>query len=355
MHEYLRDLQTISPILFLLGGLLLGIFSEKIVLPRIKKSCIKFKWEGYSIILESVSKVVTFWLILGSILFAISNITISKPVLTILDRILRIIFLVSGITVFVKIAFGLIAFYTKKGKALASIFTNVTLLVAFIVGILMILQTCDIPITPVLTALGVGGLAVALALQDTLSNIFAGLHIIASRGIRPGDFIKIDTGQEGYVIDVTWRNTKIRELSNNMVIIPNAKLASNIITNYYQPDKEMSLFIPVRVSYDSDLDKVEKITCEVAKEVLQSIAGCVATYEPRIYYHTFGDSGIDFKAFLRIQEYANQFLVKHEFVKRLFKRYKQEGINIPFPIVTVYSRNDFSQEAELVKTLVTKE
>lgn len=351
MHEYLRDLQMISPVFLLLAGLLLGVFLQKIVIPRIQRASVKFKWEGYSIILESFSKVVAFWVILASILLTISYVEISKPVLVLIDRILRILFLISVITIFVKIAFGLIGLYTKKGKALASIFTNVTILIAFIVGILMILQTCEIPITPVLTALGVGGLAVALALQDTLSNIFAGLHIIASKGIRPGDFIKLDTGQEGYVIDVTWRNTIVRELSNNMVIIPNAKLASNIITNYYQPDKEMSLIVPVRVSYDSDLDRVEKITYEVGKEILQTITGGVTTYEPRVYYSTFGESGIEFRVILRIQEYSNQFLIKHEFIKKLFKRYKQEGIKIPFPVITVYTKNDFQQELELAKTL----
>lgn len=349
MHEYLRDLKTMLPLFFISGGLLLGIFLEKFLVPKIQKASVNFKWEGYSIILDSLSKVITFWFILASILFAIADISISKPVLMILDRILRILFLVSVLSVFVKIAFGLIALYTKKGKALASIFTNVTLLIAFVVGILMILQTCDIPITPVLTALGVGGLAVALALQDTLSNMFAGLHIIASKGIRPGDFIKLDTGQEGYVIDVTWRNTIIRELSNNMIIIPNAKLASNIITNYYQPNKEMSLIVHVRVSYDSDLDKVEKVTCEVGKEILQNITGGVSTYDPRVFYHTFGDSGIDFKVILRIQEYSNQFLIKHEFIKKLFKRYQEEKINIPFPIVTIYSSNDSTKNLSVLK------
>jgi small-conductance mechanosensitive channel len=86
----------------------------------------------------------------------------------------------------------------------------------------------------------VGGLAVALALQDTLSNLFAGLHIIASKKLLPGDYFLLDSGEEGYVQDVNWRNTFIRTLRNNMIVVPNARLASAILTNYYQPSSEMA-------------------------------------------------------------------------------------------------------------------
>ncbi|CAD7782745.1 MAG: Small-conductance mechanosensitive channel [Candidatus Methanoperedenaceae archaeon GB50] len=183
-------------------------------------------------------------------------------------------------------------------------------------------------------------MAVALALQDTLANLFAGLHIVATKKVRPGDYIKIETGEEGYVTDITWRDTTIRQLPNNIVIIPNSKLASAIVTNYYFPERELAVLVQVGVSYDSDLEKVEKVTIEVAKEVMQEVSGGVPEFNPFIRYHTFDDFSINFTVILRAKEFVDQYLVKHEFVKRLKKRYDQEGIEIPFPIRTVFLKKD---------------
>jgi small-conductance mechanosensitive channel len=221
-----------------------------------------------------------------------------------------------------------------------SLFANLTKLLVFLLGALIILQTLNISVTPILTALGVGGLAVALALQDTLSNLFSGLQIIASNQVRLGDYVKLESGEEGYVIDITWRNTAIRALPNNMVIVPNSKLASTLVTNYHQPEKEMSVLVQVGVSYQSDLKKVEQITIDVAQEVMQEVEGGVREFEPFIRYHTFGDSSVNFSVILRGREFTDQFLIKHEFIKRLHERYQQERIEIPFPIRTIHIKKE---------------
>ncbi|NCP83805.1 MAG: mechanosensitive ion channel family protein, partial [Bacteroidetes bacterium] len=213
-----------------------------------------------------------------------------------------------------------------------SVTQNITRLVVFGIGILIILNSFGVSITPILATLGVGGLAVALALQDTLSNLFAGFHITVARQVRIGDYIKLESGEEGYVIDINWRTTKIRMLPNNVVLVPNDKLAKVIITNYYLPEKEMAVLINVGVHYNSDLKKVEKVTCEVAKEVMKEVLGGVPGFDPFIRYHTFGDFSINFTVILRAKEFVDQYLVKHEFVKRLHERYAKEGINIPYPI-----------------------
>jgi small-conductance mechanosensitive channel len=178
-----------------------------------------------------------------------------------------------------------------------------------------------------------------LALQDTLANFFAGIHILTSRQVRPGDFVKLSTGEEGYVADVTWRYTTIRQLPNNLTIVPNAKLASAILTNYYLPDQELAVLVPVGVSYGSDLARVEAVTIEVAREVMREVRGGVPQFEPFIRYGAFGDSSIDFTVILRGREVVDQYLIRHEFIKRLHRRYQADGIEIPFPIRTVYLRS----------------
>lgn len=217
----------------------------------------------------------------------------------------------------------------------ATIFVNIARIVVIMIGALVLLDSLGIAIAPLLTALGVGGLAVALALQDTLSNLFAGVHILASRKVLPGDFIQLDNGMEGYVVDTNWRNTTVRQLPNNIVIVPNATLASSVVTNYHQPERETSVSIPVGVSYDSDLDHVERVTCEVGLEVMRDVDGAVPAHQPFIRYNAFADSSINFSVILRATEVTNQHLIKHEFIKRLHRRYRAEAIEIPFPIRTV--------------------
>jgi small-conductance mechanosensitive channel len=187
----------------------------------------------------------------------------------------------------------------------------------------------------VLTALGVGGLAVGLALQDTLANFFAGIHILTSGQVRPGDFVRLESGEEGYVVDVTWRYTTIRQLANNVTIVPNSKLASAITTNYYRPDLELAVLVPVGVSYASDLAHVENVTVDVARNVMREVPGGVAGFEPFIRYGAFGDSSITFTVIMRATEVVSQYLLRHEFIKRLHERYRREGIVIPFPMRTL--------------------
>jgi small-conductance mechanosensitive channel len=217
----------------------------------------------------------------------------------------------------------------------ATIFVNITRVLVLALGLLVLLDSLGVAITPLLTALGVGGLAVALALQDTLTNLFAGVHILASRKVQPGDFIQLDNGMEGYVVDTNWRNTTIRQLPDNLVIVPNATLAGSILTNYNRPQQEMSVLVQVGVAYDSNLEHVERVTCEVGSEVMRSVEGAVTAHQPFIRYHTFSDSSINFSVVLRAAEVTAQYLVVHEFIKRLHRRYQMEGIQIPFPIRTI--------------------
>jgi len=338
------EFTEISSLILSLGvaiaAILFGIIFQRIVLSYLKKIAAKTKWEGDDIIVNAFKGAVVylFFTLLGLYL-AISVSPLSEDLSHLLQNIILVIIILSVTWLLTNIATGFLELYAGRFKDAipqTTIFKNLTKIVIITIGFLIILQTLGISITPILTALGVGGLAVALALQDTLSNLFSGLHIILSKQVKTGDYIKLESGEEGYVVDITWRNTTIRMLANNIVIVPNSKLASIIITNFCLLEKAMSLLIQVGVSYDSDLKKVERVTIDVAREVMETVAGGVTEFEPFIRYHTFDDSSINFTVILRAREFVNQYLVKHEFVKRLHERYKKEGIEIPFPIRTVY-------------------
>src|SRR5688572_21140835 len=208
------------------------------------------------------------------------------------------------------------------------------------IGLLVILNGLGLSITPMLTALGVGGLAVALAMKEPLANSFAGVFLTLGGQIRLGDYVKLDSGQEGYVADFSWRSTRLRMLPNNLVIVPNAKLAQAIVVNHHLPSQDLAVLVEVGVDYTSDLTHVEHVVTDVGRAVMTEVPGGIAGFEPFIRYHTFADSSVNFTVILRAAEFVDQYVIKHEFIKRLHARFAREGIVIPFPIRTIVQREE---------------
>jgi len=283
-----------------------------------------------------------------SIYLALRFSILPQNIVEIVGNILLVLGIISITLVISNTTLALIKFQAKRAKTttpVTSLMQNIARIVIYILGILIILYSLNIQITPILATLGVGGLAVALALQGTLSDLFAGFYISASKQIKIGDYIKLESGEEGYVTDINWRATQIRMLPNNMILVPNEKLSKVIVTNYYLPQKELAILLNLGVHYGSDLRKVEQVTIEVAKEVMKEVTGGVPEFEPFIRYHTFGDFSINFTVILRAKEFVDGYLVKHEFVKRLHERYRTEGIVIPFPIRAInYEQEQTEQE-----------
>lgn len=234
-----------------------------------------------------------------------------------------------------KLLNNLIGVYSYKVdilKASGGVARTFVRIIVISLGLLILLDSFGVSITPILASLGIGSLAVALALQPTLENFFSGIQIVMDKPVQLGQFIKLESGEEGYVEKLGWRSTWIRMLPNNVVVVPNKVLVNSKILNYYYPQTELAVLVQVGVHYDSDLKRVEEITCEVAKEVMGEVKGGVPEFDPFIRYHTFNDFSIDFTVILRAKEFVDNYLIKHEFIKRLHERYKKEGIVKPYPI-----------------------
>lgn len=214
---------------------------------------------------------------------------------------------------------------------------NLAQIGVLILGTVEVLNHYHYSIQTILTALGIGGLAVALALQDTLSNLFAGFYVAVARQIRLGDYVKLNTGEEGYVTDIGWRSTTIRSLNSNMIIVPNAKLAQAIVTNYYLPEKRMSASFQVGVSYRCDPDQVERVLLEIARAGTADIPGMLADPAPAVAFDPgFGESSLTFTVSFTVAEFVSQFSVRNELKKRVFRRFRQDRIEIPFPTRIVH-------------------
>lgn len=345
LEKILEYLEAKIPITFTIAfsivALLLGRFLEKVFLPRLQRLAARSRTDIDDIFIKAIRNKITLLLIILAFHLSVyffhfqqkTEQIITHRILPSLYVAVFILFLQSFLADIVQSTLRSI-----RGLQLpsTSLFSNIIRIIIISVGFTFILDIWHVSLAPILTTLGVGGLAVALALQDTLANFFAGLQIILSKKVSPGDYVVLDSGQEGFVQDISWRNTSVLSLENNYIIIPNSKLGNAIVTNFNAGTSELILPVRVGVSYDSDLAFVEQITIEVAREILRTVKGGDSSYQPFLNFHTFNNSSIDFTVRLKCIAPQYRFILVHEFIKALHKRYNEVGIVIPFPIRTVY-------------------
>ena len=324
-------------------GIVLGMIFKQVVHTRLKKAALTSEWEGDDIILHAVESQIVLWFFWAALSLALRDVEIAEPFGLYVSNFLIIILMASITHAAAKLIVGLLNLWSKKqggGFPSTIMFTNFVWITVYSIGLLVILDALDISIAPMLTALGIGGLAVSLALKDTLTDVFAGLHILLSKKVQPGDFVSLDSGEMGYIQNITWRNTKMLERTNNIIHIPNTKLSKAIIKNYDSGESSFSVKIPMGVGYDSDLDVVERVVMEVANDLHQKMDEMNKKSTPSIKFKGFGESSIDFMVYFRGNKYGDQNPIIHEFVKKLHKRFNDEGIEIPFPMRTVIQRNE---------------
>jgi len=335
-----NPMELVWPAVIFLVTLGLGWILRSLIMRALRAWTSRTQSRAGLILTEALRGPILIWTLILAVHLALQG---SELPIRITDwgaKALLVLWIVSLTMMCMQVAGNMVRFYGAQVPGALPVTTlteNLAQLAVVLLGIVLLLKAIGLEITPILTALGVGGLAVALALQDTLSNLFAGFYIAVARQIRLGDYIKLNTNEEGYVTDITWRSTTIRGLANNMVIIPNSKLAQAIVTNYYLPEKRMSSNIQVGVSYDCDPDHVEQVLLDVANHAVGEVIGLLGDPPPAVTFDPgFGDSSLNFTIGFQVAEFANQFGVRHQLRKRVFRRLKEEGIEMPFPTRTVY-------------------
>jgi len=334
-NEYFKALFILS--FFILFSKAFVYITEK----YIKKIAEKTKTNIDDFIINSLKSPAYFFIMTIGIYFSLNSLSILQNYEKLIKGSFFIVIVIIITIITVRMVDALILKWLKVNKKFEKtpkLINRIINIVIYIIALLIILEHFNIKITPIIATLGVGALAVGLALQNTLSNFFAGLHIISDKPINVGDFIELQQENiSGYVDDIGWRSTRIKTPSNNIVIIPNSRLADSIIiNNNLSQVQEISFSVQCGVSYHENLDKVEKITMEVAQKIQNEIHGCIKNFKPFVRYNSFGDSNINFSVIFKTEYYTDRFLVIHEFIKALKKTYDKNKIEISYPVRKVY-------------------
>lgn len=287
-------------------------------------------------IVRSLRRPVVLWFTLAGFYFAVLIMELDKDVEQVLVDLLSAVIIISLSVWFAELVVRLMvaAVPNKPGRAspITGVVQNVVRIFVMMVGLVLVLGNFGISVAPMLTGLGIGGLAVALGLQETLANVFAGMQLTIARNIRIGDILRLQDGEELVLEDIGWRAVRMRRVfTEATVIIPNARLANDMITNFDQPTSEIGVLVDVGVHYKSDLRRVEVVACEVGAEVMADVDGGVPSHVPYLRFRKFGDSAVEFVIHLRAIGFRESTLVRSEFIMRLAERFAKEGIVIPFP------------------------
>jgi small-conductance mechanosensitive channel len=306
--------QLVWPVALFAAIVVLGWLLRRIVYARLRRSTGSTESRIDNLLIESLHGPFLLWILILAIHLAAEYSSLPRSVTHWSAKLLLALWIISLTLVLSRLSGRMVRAYSTRleGALPVSTLTEVLAsLIIWILGILTLLeQVFEVDIRAILAALGVGGLAVALALQDTLSNLFAGFYVSVARQIRIGDFIKIDAGQSG-----------------NLIFIPNSKLAQSIVTNYSLPQRSIGIGIAVPVTYSSDPSQVERLLSEVASAAAGQVPGLLKNPAPSAkLIPGFGQTSMDFTLDCHVAEFADQFLVQHELRKRIYRRFREEGV-----------------------------
>ena len=165
--------------------------------------------------------------------------------------------------------------------------------------------------------------------------MFSGFYILAEKSVRVGDFVNVEGAGEGRVIDIGWRTTKIITLFNNVLVIPNKKLAEAIITNFDMPEHRLGLSTTISVGFGEDPERVEAIIYDEASKAILELEGADTDFKPVVRF-AVGEYSLNYTVIWKALDIKYRYQLIHHMNIRLFKRLRSEGVEIPFPVRTLH-------------------
>jgi small-conductance mechanosensitive channel len=316
-----------------------GALLEFIVQRRVATSAFVRGHAWLAILIDALDAGILFWATALGVHIALAVSSLPPNVVRLLDQTLLVLVCVSVTIVAARFTGKAVLRLSRgPGQQIASgtLFATVSQALIVILGGLFTLSALGIEVTPLLTALGVGGLAVALALQPPLANLFSGIQLVASRQIRPGDFIALPGGQEGFVEDINWRSISIRMPNNSLVVVPNTVLATEVFTNYHLPEPRVAARVPLRVAYGSDLAFVERLALEAIAMVGDDMKYPAASRDAFVHVTEFGDTTVNLSVCFFVKRAIDQEQARSEFLRCFYDLMRRERIGSPIvnPVIS---------------------
>ncbi len=325
--------ETLQGYGILLVWITAGVLLEFIVLRQLRRFTVARGWFPGEVVLTALSGQLIFWCSFVGIVNTLAQLVPNVRLTDVLRSLLALLAPLA-ITVFiVRLLTNSARLYlVRREIGSVSLISNILRVLGGAIVLGTTFALIGVPIGPLLTVLAGSSIGLSLALREPLSNLFSGMTVLASNKIQPGDYVRLSSGQEGYVTDIRWADTCIRELSNNLVVVPNSLMTSTIITNFYRPEPELSVLFDMGVPYDSNLARVEQLVVAVGEETHTEVPGGVPAFTPLVRFNAFGETSVRFTVILRARTFVDQFLLRHEFIKRLGERFAAEGLPPPRPI-----------------------
>jgi small-conductance mechanosensitive channel len=343
-QQPLAMLETLYlPFLVIVAAFTVGILLDLLLTRRMQRYGSLTGWQADRVLGNSLRQMPVIWATLAGVYASIVYTPFNTEQIVFWQRVLLVPFILS-VTIFVmRLGVGLIDYSgEKRGGAAATVSLSRSLLKAFIVltGTLILLQSLGVSITPIIAAFGIGGLAVSLAMEETLSNVFSGLYIITSKQVQPGDYVRMKIDErdhvKGYITDITWRCTKIRMVADRImpdtepgvVTVPNSRMASDIVVMHYRNQREKEVLLNVQVTSGDSLEYIERLLAKIAQEVMQEVLPEPSQTQPVIRCRGFSPTHITMTIALYADELADQYALQHELVKRLYAHYRQQDVTV---------------------------
>ena len=304
------------PLAWVFGGIVAGLILQFGLLLPLQRIAKRQGWDALRTIAAIVASVIVLWCALAGLYIGLGYVVLTPRTAVFLDRLISSLAILSVTWVLARFLGAAVAAYGRQADKRifsASLYSNVVQGVVMVVGIITVLGSFGISVAPLLTTLGLGGLAVAIALRDTLANLFSGVHIVASRQVRPGDSVKFDFGVEGEVTDIQWRSTTIRDAQNNTVIVPNEKVAGSVLVNYSLGTRDQLIPVTATVPWKGNYHELEAIASRASRGAAIALTGV-------------NEASLEVTAYLPVEGVGDRASAAAEFRRRLYDAVRSANI-----------------------------
>lgn len=321
------------PLAWIVGGIIAGLIAYLAVLKPLRHATARHGWHALETVISIIGTVIVLWGALAGLYIGMDHLTLSVREAAFLDRAIGALFVFSLMWIAARIAGAWIeAFSERTEHKLFSVSLYSTLVqgAILVIGLLTVLSSMGIAIAPLLTTLGLGGLAVALALNDTLSNLFAGVQIVAARQLRMGDYVKFEFA-EGEIVDIHWHNTTIRDFQNNLVIVPNSKINTSPFTNYTMCVSALMVPVNALLPWKGPMAGLRTIAERAAIDAVTDVAGKLEAENCEVYLSAINETNVQITALLPIGDIENRLRAVSGFLRRLHDGALEAGMGAPRP------------------------